>query len=64
MGVKLVIWIFALTFVIGDLLRGPVVDFFPAMERVTWGWFFPELAALFLVAAVIIGLVGKLGEEG
>lgn len=61
---KLVIWIFALTFVIMIFSVVPWSDFFPAMERVTWGWFFPELAALFLVAAVIIGLVGKLGEEG
>ncbi|HPJ20144.1 MAG TPA: Na+/H+ antiporter NhaC family protein, partial [Actinomycetota bacterium] len=55
---------FALTFVIMIFSVVPWSDFFPAMERVTWGWFFPELAALFLVAAVIIGLVGKLGEEG
>ncbi|MCH0541893.1 YfcC family protein [Streptomyces sp. MUM 203J] len=30
----------------------------------TLGWYFPELAALFLVAAVVVGLVGGLGEKG
>ena len=34
------------------------------MERITLYWYFPELAAMFLVAAIIIGLIGKLGEEG
>ncbi len=61
---KAVIWIFMLTFVIMIFSVVPWSDFFPAMERVTWAWFFPELAALFLVSSVIIGLVGKLGEEG
>ena len=61
---KLVIWIFMLTFVVMIYSVIPWSDFFPAMERVTWGWYFPELAALFLVAAVIIGLIGRLGEEG
>ncbi|MER6783025.1 MULTISPECIES: YfcC family protein [unclassified Streptomyces] len=30
----------------------------------TLGWYFPELAALFIVAAVTVGLVGGLGEKG
>ncbi|MFF9896223.1 YfcC family protein [Streptomyces longispororuber] len=30
----------------------------------TLGWYFPELAALFIVAAVVVGLVGGLGEKG
>ncbi|MFI5670931.1 YfcC family protein [Streptomyces sp. NPDC051704] len=30
----------------------------------TLGWYFPELAALFIVAAVAVGLVGGLGEKG
>jgi uncharacterized ion transporter superfamily protein YfcC len=61
---KVVIWVFMLTFALMIFSVIPWSDFFPAMDRVTWGWFFPELAALFLVAAVIIGLIGKLGEEG
>ena len=36
----------------------------PGWENFTLGWYFPELAALFLVAAIIIGLIGRLGEEG
>src|SRR3546814_10677974 len=27
-------------------------------------WYFPELAALFLVMAIVVGLVGGLGEKG
>lgn len=61
---RLVMWIFMLTFVIMIYSVIPWSDFFPAMERVTWGWYFPELAALFLVSSVIIGLIGRLGEEG
>ncbi len=30
----------------------------------TLGWYFPELAALFIVASVVVGLVGGLGEKG
>lgn len=30
----------------------------------TLGWYFPELAALFIVAAGVVGLVGGLGEKG
>src|SRR5690606_18002862 len=26
-------------------------------------WYFPELAALFLVAALVVGLIGRLGEK-
>ncbi|MCC2273899.1 YfcC family protein [Streptomyces sp. ET3-23] len=30
----------------------------------TLGWYFPELAALFIVAAVAVGLIAGLGEKG
>ncbi|MER7463306.1 Na+/H+ antiporter NhaC family protein [Streptomyces sp. NPDC097981] len=30
----------------------------------TLGWYFPELAALFIVAAVTAGLIGGVGEQG
>ncbi|MFC5720841.1 YfcC family protein [Streptomyces gamaensis] len=30
----------------------------------TLGWYFPELAALFVVAAIVVGLVAGLGEKG
>lgn len=61
---KLVIWIFMLTFVLMIFSVIPWADFNESWESFTLGWFFPELAALFLVGAVIIGLVGGLGEEG
>ncbi|MET9550317.1 YfcC family protein [Streptomyces sp. NPDC006627] len=30
----------------------------------TLGWYFPELAALFIVAAILVGLIGGLREKG
>ena len=66
---KAVMWIFALSFVLMIFSVVPWADLpglgdISWMERITLYWYFPELAAMFLVAAVIIGLVGKLGEEG
>lgn len=61
---KAVIWVFASTFLLMIFSVIPWSDFSPSLERITLGWFFPELAALFLVGAVIIGLIGQLGEEG
>jgi len=66
-GQKAVIWIFMATFVLMIFSVIPWSDFAPEsgfMARITLGWYFPELAALFLVGAVIIGLIGRLGEEG
>ncbi|MDQ1248784.1 MAG: hypothetical protein QG597_3158 [Actinomycetota bacterium] len=63
-GQTAVIWIFMLTFVLMIFSVIPWSDFSPSLESITLGWYFPELAALFLVGAIIIGLVGKLGEEG
>lgn len=63
-GQTAVIWIFILTFVLMIFSVIPWSDFSESLEGITLGWYFPELAALFLVAAIIIGLVGKLGEEG
>lgn len=38
----------------------------PAAASFSWqlDWYFPELAALFLVMAVVVGIVGGLGEKG
>ena len=61
---KLVLWIFGLTFLLMIFSVIPWADFSSSLESITLGWYFPELAALFIVAAVIVGLVAGLGEEG
>ena len=61
---KVVLWIFGLTFLLMIFSVIPWGDFSASLEGITLGWYFPELAALFLVGAVLIGLVGGLGEEG
>jgi uncharacterized ion transporter superfamily protein YfcC len=63
-GQKQVIWIFSFTFLLMIFSVIPWSDFSDSLEPMTLGWFFPELSALFLVASVIIGLLGRLGEEG
>jgi uncharacterized ion transporter superfamily protein YfcC len=61
---KTVLWIFGLTFLLMIFSVIPWGDFSSSLEGITLGWYFPELGALFLVGAVLIGLVGGLGEEG
>jgi uncharacterized ion transporter superfamily protein YfcC len=61
---KTVLWIFGLTFALMIFSVIPWGDFSSSLESITLGWYFPELAALFLVGAVLVGLVGGLGEEG
>jgi uncharacterized ion transporter superfamily protein YfcC len=61
---KVVLWIFGLTFLLMIFSVIPWGDFSASLEGITLGWYFPELAALFLVGAVLVGLVGGLGEEG
>jgi uncharacterized ion transporter superfamily protein YfcC len=61
---KAVLWIFGLTFILMIFSVIPWSDFSASLEPITLGWYFPELAALFLVGAVLVGLVGGLGEEG
>ena len=61
---KTVLWIFGLTFGLMIFSVIPWGDFSSSLESITLGWYFPELAALFIVGAVLVGLVGGLGEEG
>ena len=61
---KVVLWIVGLTFGLMIFSVIPWSDFSSSLEGITLGWYFPELAALFIVASVIVGLVGRLGEEG
>lgn len=61
---KLVIWLFMLTFALMIFSVIPWSDFNENWDTITLGWYFPELAALFLVGAIVIGLIGRLGEEG
>ncbi len=55
---KSVLWIFGLTFLLMIFSVIPWGDFSSSLEPVTLGWYFPELAALFIVGAVLAGLVG------
>jgi uncharacterized ion transporter superfamily protein YfcC len=59
---KVILIVFALAFVIMIWSVIPWADlgitFIP-----TAGWWFSELSALFLVAAIVIGLIGRFGEE-
>ena len=61
---KTVLWIFGITFLVMIFSVIPWGDFSSSLEPITLGWYFPELAALFIVGAVLVGLVGGLGEEG
>ena len=61
---KAVLWIFGLTFLLMIFSVIPWADFNPSWESFTLWWYFPELAALFLVASVLVGLIGGLKEEG
>ncbi|MCX4585768.1 YfcC family protein [Streptomyces sp. NBC_01481] len=60
---RIVLTVFAATFLFMIFAVIPWADlnvtFLP-----TLGWYFPELAALFIVAAVVVGLIAGLGEKG
>ncbi|WP_079168294.1 YfcC family protein [Streptomyces colonosanans] len=60
---KLVLWLFAATFVFMIFAVIPWADIHVTFLP-TLGWYFPELAALFIVAAILVGLIAGLGEKG
>jgi uncharacterized ion transporter superfamily protein YfcC len=60
---KVILIVFGLAFVVMIWSVIPWADLGITLIP-TVGWWFAELAALFLVAAIIIGLIGRLGEEG
>ena len=63
---KLLLTLITLTFVFMIFAIVPWASVFEGSdaEPYSWelGWWFPELTALFIVAAVVLGLVGGLGE--
>jgi uncharacterized ion transporter superfamily protein YfcC len=65
---KIVMWVFAFTFILMIFSVIPWGDFADGesdlLNTITWYWYFPELASLFLVASIVVGLIGGLGEEG
>jgi uncharacterized ion transporter superfamily protein YfcC len=61
---KAVLAVFGLTFLLMIFSIIPWSDFSSSLEGITLGWYFPELAALFLIGSVVVGLVGGLREEG
>ena len=60
---KIILIVFSLAFVVMIWSVIPWADLGITLIP-TVGWWFAELAALFLVAAIIIGIIGRLGEEG
>ncbi|MET9885658.1 YfcC family protein [Streptomyces sp. NPDC006430] len=60
---RLVLGLFAGTFLFMIFAVIPWADLHVTFLP-TLGWYFPELAALFIVAAIAVGLIGGLGEKG
>ncbi|MCC3766165.1 YfcC family protein [Streptomyces sp. UNOC14_S4] len=60
---RLVLAVFAATFLFMIFAVIPWADLHVTFLP-TLGWYFPELAALFIVAAVAVGLIAGLGEKG
>lgn len=71
---KTVMWVFALTFILMIVSVIPWGDFAEywsgfgtfadSLSNIFMPWYFPELAAMFLIASIVVGIIGGLGEEG
>ncbi len=65
---KSVLCIVALTFVFMIFAIVPWAQVIGGSDAASYAWqldwYFPELAALFIVMAVVVGLIGGLGEQG
>ncbi|WP_425447070.1 YfcC family protein [Dethiothermospora halolimnae] len=61
---KTILVLFVITFLFMVYGVIPFEDIFPDANIPTLGWWFKELTTLFLVSAVLIGFVGRLGEKG
>ncbi len=60
---KIILMLFVLSFVMMIVGVIPWSDFGITAIATRW-WWFGEMSALFMVMGVVIGLVGRLGEEG
>jgi uncharacterized ion transporter superfamily protein YfcC len=64
---KIVLWAVALTFAFMIFSVIPWAGIFsgPDADPYSWelGWWFPQLTVLFLVAAIVLGIFGGLGEK-
>lgn len=61
---RAVIYVFGFTFLLMVFSVIPWGDFSSSLQSITLDWYFPELAALFLLGSILIGFIGGLGEEG
>jgi uncharacterized ion transporter superfamily protein YfcC len=59
---KFILTLFGLAFIVMIYSVIPWKDL--GLPLPTLGWWFPELTALFIFFAIVIGLVGRLGEQG
>ena len=59
---KIVLAVFALAFVV--MIYGVIPWEDIGIPFPTWWWWFPEMTASFLLFAIIIGLIGRMGEGG
>lgn len=59
---KVILALFVVTFLI--MIYGVIPFSDMGLPLPELGWWFPELSGLFLVAAIVIGIIDRVGEEG